>query len=241
MNRPLITVVVPVYNGECYLEFALKSILEQDYRPLEIIVVDDGSVDGSANIAKSFPEILYIHQCNQGVAVARNIGLDAARGQFIAFLDQDDFWTPNKLSRQIDYLIKYPQVDCVISKGRLFLDPGIEAPSWLKKDLLLEDHEAYVLSALVVRKTAFEKVGRFDPAYSMSSDSDWFFRARNCGMSIAVLPETFVHRRIHGANHSYQTQLACSELLKIVKSSIDRQRSRAPIEVGDSSSKPREL
>ena len=224
MNRPLVTVIVPVYNGERYVGSALKSIFEQDYRPLEIIVVDDGSVDGSADIAKSFPEIRYIHQFNQGVAVARNIGLDAARGQFIAFLDQDDLWMPNKLNRQIDYLLKYPQIDCVLTKGRLFLEPGIDAPSWLKKDLLLEDHAAYVPSALVVRKTAFEKVGRFDPAYSMGSDSDWFFRAKNCGISVVVLPETLVHQRIHRDNHSYQAQLACSEMLKIVKTSIDHRR-----------------
>ena len=70
MSQPLVTVIVPVYNGERYLAFALKSIFGQDYRPLEIIVVDDGSVDGSADIAKSFPEIRYIHQSNQGVAVA---------------------------------------------------------------------------------------------------------------------------------------------------------------------------
>jgi glycosyltransferase involved in cell wall biosynthesis len=227
MNRPLVTVIVPVYNGERYVGSALKSILGQDYRPLEIIVVDDGSVDGSADIAKSFPEIHYIHQCNQGVAVARNTGLDAARGQFIAFLDQDDSWMPNKLNRQIDYLLKYAQVDCVITKSRFFLEPGTEAPSWLKKDLLLEDHAGYVPSTLVVRKTAFEKVGRFDPVYTMGSDSDWFFRAKNCGVSIAVLPETFVHRRIHEGNHSYQAQLACSELLKIVKTSIDHRRGRS--------------
>jgi glycosyltransferase involved in cell wall biosynthesis len=232
MSQPLVTVVVPLYNGERYLAFALKSIFGQDYRPLEIIVVDDGSVDGSADIAKSFPEIRYIHQSNQGVAVARNIGIDAARGQFIAFLDQDDSWMPNKLKRQIDYLLKYPQVDCVITKSRFFLEPGIDAPSWLKKDLLLEDYAGYVPSALVVRKTAFAKVGRFDPAYSMGSDSDWFFRAKNCGMSIAVLPETFVHQRIHEANHSYQAQLACSELLKIVKTSIDHRRGRSSNESG---------
>jgi glycosyltransferase involved in cell wall biosynthesis len=227
MSRPLVTVIVPVYNGERYLALALKSIFEQDYHPLEIIVVDDGSVDGSADIAKSFPGIHYIHQPNQGVAVARNIGLNAARGQFIAFLDQDDSWMPNKLNRQIDYLLKCPEVDCVLAKSRLFLEPGIKAPSWLKKDLLLEDHTEYAPSALVVRKTAFEKVGRFDSAYSMSSDSDWFFRAKNCGISIAVLPEIFVHRRIHESNHSYQAQLACLELLKIVKTSIDYQRGRS--------------
>jgi glycosyltransferase involved in cell wall biosynthesis len=241
MSQPLVTVIVPVYNGERYLAFALRSIFEQDYRPLEIIVVDDGSVDGSADIAKSFPEIRYSHQSNQGVAVARNVGLDAAQGEFIGFLDQDDLWMPNKLSRQIDYLLKYPEVDGVLTRSRLFLEPGIEAPSWLKRDLLLEDQAGYFPSALVVRKTAFEQVGRFDPAYRTSSDSDWFFRAKNRGVSIAILPETCVHRRIHKGNHSYQAQLACSELLKVVKSSIDHQRSRGPNSNRRLSTKPREL
>jgi hypothetical protein len=132
---------------------------------------------------------------------------------------------PNKLSRQIDYLLKYPEVDGVLTKSRLFLESGIEAPSWLKRDLLSEDQAGYLPSALVVHKTAFDQVGRFDPAYRTSSDSDWFFRAKDRGVSIAVLPETLVHRRIHKDNHSYQAQLACSELLKVIKNSIDRQRS----------------
>ena len=100
MDKPLVSVIVPVYNGEHYLSFAIHSILRQDYHPSEVIVVDDGSTDNSANIARSFKEVRYIHQSNQGVAMARNVGIAAARGEFIAFLDADDLWTPNKLSIQ---------------------------------------------------------------------------------------------------------------------------------------------
>lgn len=90
MNRPLVSVIIPVYNGEHYLSFAIRSVLQQDYYPFEIIVVDDGSTDKSGNIARSFKEVHYIYQPNHGVAVARNVGVTAAQGEFIAFLDQDD-------------------------------------------------------------------------------------------------------------------------------------------------------
>src|ERR1700730_8226464 len=90
--RPLFSVIVPVYNGERFLTAALQSILNQDHKPLELIVIDDGSIDQTAKIANSFSPVRYFYQNNQGVANARNAGLAAARGEFIAFLDADDLW-----------------------------------------------------------------------------------------------------------------------------------------------------
>ena len=100
MTKPnLISCIVPVFNGERYLAEALDSILAQTWRPLEVIVVDDGSTDGTAHIAAGYgAEVSYIHQANAGPAAARNRGLDAARGEFIAFLDADDLWHKDKLS-----------------------------------------------------------------------------------------------------------------------------------------------
>src|SRR6187549_3720033 len=109
-ERPLVSIIVPVYNGERYLRAALESIFAQTYRPLEVIVVDDGSVDDSGVIAQSFPEVRYIRQENQGVAAARNHGIETARGEFYAFLDQDDLWTPEKLTVQISYLLNDPDL-----------------------------------------------------------------------------------------------------------------------------------
>src|SRR3982074_3555445 len=103
VNTPLVSVIVPVYNGERFLAETLQSIINQQYRPLELIVIDDGSTDQTARIATSVSEVRYFYQRNQGVANARNAGLAAARGELIAFLDADDLWQPNKLSLQVEY------------------------------------------------------------------------------------------------------------------------------------------
>lgn len=223
MDRPLVSVIVPVHNGERYLASALQSILNQDYQPLEVIVVDDGSVDRSAEIARSY-EIRYVYQSNQGAAMARNVGVTVAQGEFYAFLDQDDIWAPNKLHLQIDYLLSHPRVGYVLANQQLFLEPGTSAPPWLKDGLLSRDHPGWLLGALVVRKEVFNQVGNFDPSYSIGDDADWFVRAKDAGIPMALLPATLHHKRIHGSNLSSMTRLSRVELLRILKTSVDRQR-----------------
>jgi glycosyltransferase involved in cell wall biosynthesis len=95
VSNPLVSVVTPVYNGEAFLRETLESIFAQDYEPFEVIVVDDGSTDGSAAIARSYPAARYIRQHNQGPAAARNAGIAAARGEFLAFVDADDVALPH--------------------------------------------------------------------------------------------------------------------------------------------------
>src|SRR5262249_23296673 len=124
LSAPLVSVIVPVYNGEKYLRFALESVVGQKHRPLEIIVVDDGSTDSSAAIAKGFTEVRYLHQANAGVASARNTGLKAATGAFIAFLDQDDLWLPGKLDRQASFLHENAQAMYVLCGMENFGEPG---------------------------------------------------------------------------------------------------------------------
>src|SRR6476660_1471039 len=109
-EKPLVSVIIPVYNGTCYLRAALESVFAQTYRPFEVIVVDDGSLDDSGVIAQSFDDVRYIHQENQGVAAARNNGIEVARGEFLAFLDQDDLWTPEKLKLQMGHLLSDPEL-----------------------------------------------------------------------------------------------------------------------------------
>jgi glycosyltransferase involved in cell wall biosynthesis len=102
MTAPLISCVVPVFNGERYLGEALDSILAQTYRPLELLVVDDGSTDGTAALVTRYrDQIRPLFQPNAGQAAARNLGLSVARGEFVAFLDADDLWHPEKLARQM--------------------------------------------------------------------------------------------------------------------------------------------
>ena len=102
MGKFLVSCIVPVYNGERYLREALDSILAQTYRPLEIIVADDGSADGTAGVVATFgDQVRYVRQHNQGPSSARNLGIRVPTGDFIAFLDADDLWHPEKLARQI--------------------------------------------------------------------------------------------------------------------------------------------
>lgn len=223
-KHPLVSVIIPVYNGARYLRTALESVFAQTYRPLEVIVVDDGSVDDSGVIAQSFDDVRYIHQANQGVAAARNHGIEAARGEFFAFLDQDDLWIPEKLKLQIAYLLSHPDLGYTLTQQQFFLDPGATLPAWFRKELFSSVHTGWVLGTLVVRRTAFEKVDNFATGYSAASDGDWFFRAKAVGISMAVVPELLLLKRIHGANESAHAKEILSELRKVVKGSLDRQR-----------------
>ena len=228
MDKPLVSVIVPVYNCERYLGFAIQSILEQDYHPFEIIVIDDGSTDDSSEIARSFKEVHYIYQSNQGVAVARNVGIAVAQGEFIAFLDADDLWAPNKLSVQVDYLLKNPQIGYTLVKLRNFLEPGISWPLWLGGRIQADEYP-YSPCTLVARRSVFDEIGVFDPRFRISSDTDWFTRAKEAGISMVVLPDVLVQRRIHGSNLCYNYDKSGVRLhtwMKTLKASIDRKRNQ---------------
>jgi glycosyltransferase involved in cell wall biosynthesis len=226
-EHPLVSVIIPVYNGARYLRAALESVFAQAYRAFEVIVVDDGSTDDSGAIAQSFADVRYLPQTNQGVAAARNHGIDAARGEFFAFLDQDDLWSPEKLQLQVEYLLSHPDVDYTLTQQKYFLDPGGSLPAWFRKDLFDSVHTGWVLGTLVVRRTAFEKVGKFATGYAAANDSDWFFRAKAADLLMSVLPELLLLKRIHEANESARAKEVLSELRKVVKSSLDRQRSQS--------------
>ena len=227
-ENPLVSVIIPVYNGGRYLRAALESVFAQTYRPFEVVVVDDGSADDSGVIAQSFPEVRYIHQTNQGVAAARNNGIETARGEYFAFLDQDDLWAPEKLKLQVEYLLTHPEIGYTLTQQQFFLDPGETLPPWFRKELLDSVHTGWVLGTLVVRRTIFEQIGNFATDYSAANDSDWFFRAKTAGIPMAVVPELLLRKRIHDANDSARAKEILSELLKVVKTSLNRQRSIQP-------------
>ena len=225
-QQPLVSVIIPVYNGALFLRAALESVFAQTYRPIEVIVVDDGSSDESGVIAESFPEVNYIRQENQGVAAARNNGIEAARGEFFAFLDQDDLWTPEKLQVQVEHLLNNPELGYTLTQQQYFLEPGVTLPVWFRKELLTSVHTGWVLGTVVVRRTAFEQVGNFATGYSAANDSDWFFRAKAAEIPMAVLPDLLLRKRIHETNDSGRAKEILSELLKVVKTSLDRHRSQ---------------
>ncbi len=126
MTPRLISCVIPVFNGERYLGEALESVLAQSYQPLEVIVVDDGSTDGTAEVARRYGErVRYVWQPNAGETAARNLGLTAAQGEFIAFLDADDVWHSEKLERQIARFQERPEIDLCFTQIQHFWMPEL--------------------------------------------------------------------------------------------------------------------
>ena len=226
-NATSVSVIIPVFNGELYLRAALESVFGQEHKPYEVIVVDDGSTDSTAAIVSEFKDVLYVRQSNQGVATARNKALDMARGEFIAFIDQDDVWTPNKLAVQVQYFLDHPEVQYTLTHQKFFLEPGASIPTWFRKELLSEPHPGFVPSTLMARRSVFEKIGKFETQYSHASDSDWFFRASQAQLPTAVIPEVLLLRRIHRENESSKAKIALGELRRVVKSSIDLERAKA--------------
>jgi glycosyltransferase involved in cell wall biosynthesis len=219
-----VSVIVPVYNREDYLGEALRSALGQDYRPFEIVVVDDGSNDATAAVARSFPEVVYVYQPNQGVAAARNSGIGASRGDFIAFLDSDDTWPAQKLSRQIGYHLRHEHIGYSVTHFQNVLEPGFERPAWLRPELLQGDHPGLGTGTLVARRAVFQRVGLFNPLYRIGEDADWLFRAKDAAVPMAIIPEVLLFRRVHRDNLSGQTALVAANLLRTVKDSFQRRR-----------------
>jgi glycosyltransferase involved in cell wall biosynthesis len=226
MTGPCVSVIVPAYNRERYLGAALDSVLAQDYRPLEIVVVDDGSTDGTARVARAYPDVRYLHQANQGVAAARNAGIAASRGELIAFLDSDDLWAPEKLRLQVGFLLEHPRVGYCLARMRNFLEPGCPPPPWIGVDELSRVEFGIVPGTLVARRDVFERVGGFDPRYPCGSDTDWFFRAKDAGIALGFLGEILLLRRVHDANLSASRGPNFPILARIVKASVARIHAR---------------
>ena len=223
LDNHLVSVIVPVFNGEKYLSQALASILAQNYPRIEVIIVDDGSTDNTAQIIAQYEKIQYIRQTNQGVASARNKGIAASGGEIIAFLDSDDFWPPEWLTLAVSYLYQHPEVGYVLGKQLLFVEPGCILPSWARPEWLKEPQYASSTAVLTVRKEIFAGIGTFNEDYQSGEDTEWLVRASEAGIRMARLPDLVLYRRIHDNNLSTQTIAASrANLIRIARESIRR-------------------
>lgn len=223
-NPNLISVVIPVYNGEKYLAAAVESVFAQTYSPVEVIVVDDGSTDRTADVARSFSGVVYIHQANQGNSVARNMGLDRCSGAYLSLLDADDYWPKTKCDTQMKYLREHPREGCVIGRMRNFLADGIEKPEWMPDAMMNDNGVALSLGAMLAHRWVFERVGNFNTQYWHGNDLDWFIRLKEVHIPMGIMSEVFLHRRIHECNESRKQNILARERVRILKASMDRKR-----------------
>jgi glycosyltransferase involved in cell wall biosynthesis len=221
MSDPLVSVVIPVYNGQRFLREALECVFAQDFDDYEVIVVDDGSQDASAEIAGSFPGVHLIRQQNQGPAAARNTGLAAARGQLYANVDADDLLPSGKLTAQAGYLLEHPEVDAVMGRQQ-FIDP----PPWLTRDPVYDELDGIPLTSLVIRTAVLRGLGGYDTSFRQGEDTDLLMRMRERGHEIVVLPDLVVYRRFHGDNLTAE-EIPVNPVLRSLRQKLVRQRAAA--------------
>lgn len=193
-----VSAIVAVYNDEVYLASALESILTQTRPPAEVIVVDDGSTNRTADIARSFREVRYLRQANAGQPVAMNLGIRASTGAFLAFLDADDLWSESKLALQLAAFSERPELDIVFGHARQFVDASAGGGLRLSADR--EVLPARVPGAALLRRSTFERIGTFRADLRVASAIEWYARARHAGMNELVLDAVLLHRRIHRSN-----------------------------------------
>lgn len=226
---PLISCIMPVWNGERFIGEAVASIVAQTHRPIEIIVVDDGSTDNTEAAAKAACDTLtFLRQEHAGAAKARNLGLQHATGDFIALLDADDRWMPDKLALQLEALHADATLDCVLCRVRLFWE-GLEAEAAAYRRDNRVESSGLPNSAMLARRTAFDAIGMFDASLTHASSVAWFslFEAR--GLQSRELPEVLVERRMHAQNFSRQSGIGRNdEFLHLVKRTMDAKRGRPP-------------
>ncbi|HUF08090.1 MAG TPA: glycosyltransferase family A protein [Rhodothermales bacterium] len=220
-----VSVIIPVFNGERYLPEAVESVLDQTRPASEIIVVDDGSTDGSAQVVASYgSQVGYVQQANRGTAAARNRGVDESRGELLAFLDQDDFWAPAKLELQLNVLEDQPAVGAVFGYVRQFVSPDVDDVARERFVCPDEPQEGYSPSAMIIRRSCFDEVGPFHERWRQAEWIEWLLRLKESAISTVMLQEVVAHRRIHEGNKGVVYRPATGEYLRALKESVDRRR-----------------
>jgi glycosyltransferase involved in cell wall biosynthesis len=228
-STPLASVVIPVFDGTRFLGEAIQSVLDQTYRPLELIVVDDGSSDGSAALARSFKEVCVIEQRHAGPGAARNRGIAASRGDMLAFLDADDVMPADKLELQVGYLGEHPDVGCVLGRQELFGDDASLSAAAFDPPLLrhpeLQARGSIQPVSVVARRSVFETVGNFITGFG--EDLDWLCRVWESGVRVETIDALVVRRRVHDSNLTHDLRGSRLAMFKALREHAARTREAA--------------
>lgn len=223
---PTVSVIIHTYNNEKLIGETIESVLNQIYKDYEIIVVDDGSVDGTRDALMPYiQKIRYHYKENGGIASAKNTGISLSEAEFVAFLDHDDLWVPDKLQLQMECFSKNPQVGLVYAKYASFRDgrelrtkPEKGYSGWIFKELLSKSF--IQTSTVVVRKECLDAVGPYDESFSLGDEYDMFLRISRrfqCGF----VDKGLTRYRVHDSNASNNDFLFDNENLGVYKKIYD--------------------
>ncbi len=221
--QPLVSVIIPTFNGAAFLSEAVANVLAQGWPALEIIVVDDGSTDDTAAVVAALPvDVRCFRQPNSGAASARNRGIKDAAGEFIAFLDVDDLWPEDNLRMLLEVLLADP--DLQVAHGRAQLLVKNEASGDYDHVGNPAESFPWYIGAGLYRKGAFERVGLFDTDLRFAEDAEWFQRAADLALPIARLDAVTLLVRRHGTNMTVGKTLVELNALRVFKKALDRRR-----------------
>jgi glycosyltransferase involved in cell wall biosynthesis len=220
-------VVIPVYNGARYLAAAIDSVLAQAPRPLDVVVVDDGSTDDSAAVARRMGSpVRCIQQEHTGLSAAWNRGVAGVAGALLAFLDADDLWVPGKLERQLALLDADPALEAVFGHIEEFTSRALApAGSGAAPRPVMRAH---VAGTMLIRRDAFLRVGPFDPRWRIGGFMDWLLRATDLGLASATVPEVLLRRRVHDDHMTLRERASRRDYARILKVALDRRRGVGP-------------
>jgi glycosyltransferase involved in cell wall biosynthesis len=219
-NTPFITVVIPAFNAARYITQAIDSALRQTCGKFEVIVADDGSTDQTRSVIERYgPLVRYEYQSNTGPSAARNRGIEQATGDFVAFLDADDVWNPEKCAVQIAHFNARPELVACAAHVMNFLseDAGQQA--------VPRGQVVTLGTTLMVRRSLFDAIGLLNPEYWHRDLHDLLVRAEDRGFKMEILPDVLARRRIHSNNmSSHRSGADHLELITITRARHARRR-----------------
>ncbi|MEZ4735636.1 MAG: glycosyltransferase family A protein [Caldilineaceae bacterium] len=223
MKPPLLSVIIPVYNGAEFLAEALATVRAQAYTPLEVIVIDDGSTDQTAQVIQTWgADLRYVYQQNQGPAAARNTGLTLAQGELIAFLDADDLWPTDKLTQQVAALTADATTGVVWGTTQISPYDAAErafpplAPKWLP-----------LLGSMVCRQAIFHQAGLFEPTLRFGEDIDWLIRLHEQKVGMQKVPVPALIYRVRPGSMTYDKALTEVGWFDNIRRTLQRRRTAA--------------
>lgn len=234
----MISIVIPTYNRASYLSQAIDSVLAQSCADYEIIVVDDGSTDNTGQILESYRDrIRCIHQANKGVSAARNMGIRSARGEWIAFLDSDDIWLPEKLEKQmraaamsreviysdrVEWFVDREQEASLMRKCEEVRWPGTDESGFVPDPVLsVVRAELYRPTTLLCHRSCFDRIGLFEESLTAGEDEDWLSRA-SLVFRFHCLPDVLARIRYHQGQTGLGSERSVRSLIRVFERMCER-------------------
>lgn len=224
LHDELVSVVITVYNGAPYLGEAIESARAQTWPHVEVVVVDDGSDDGSDDVARSHGVVFERLPERRGIGVARNRAAALTSGAFLTFLDADDRFPPDKLVTQLDEFRRDPLLDVVYGHVSEFVSPDVPAEDVARIRPAVPRSPSHLAGVMLMRRAAYERVGPWAEGLKVGTGVEWYMRSAELDLRTTLLEDVLLERRLHQANNGLREAEHRNQYLSIVKGALDRRR-----------------